>query len=133
MLYPSFEDSMRLPKSPFAVFATLCAVIVPAGIGLTAPVWLMVMGVKLDRAAGIGANIVGVTILACVALGAAYWVFLRPRLETARPDVAVTYAEEDNSVRDRMIHAVVWALFVVPFVLIIIGFIVGQLDKISLD
>ena len=43
------------------------------------------------------------------------------------------YAEEDNTMRDRMIHAVVWALFVVPFVLIIVGFIVGQLDKVSVD
>lgn len=122
---------MRLPKSPLAVFATLCAVIVPAGVGLTAPVWLMVMGVKLDRAAGIGADIVGVTVLACVALGAAYWVFIRPRLDTAGPSATGTYVEEDNSTRDRFIHAIVWALFVVPFVLIIVGFIVGQLDKIA--
>ena len=124
---------MRLPQSPLAIFATLCAIIVPAGVGLTAPVWLMVMGVKLDRAAGIGANIVGVTVLACAALGGAYWVFLRPRIEAARPAASVTYAEEDNTFRDRMIHAIVWALFVVPFILIIAGFIVGQLEKVSID
>ncbi len=124
---------MRLPRSPLAVFATLCAVIVPAGVGLTAPIWLMVMGVRLDRAAGIGANIVGVTVLACAALAGAYWVVLRPRLEAARPTASVTYVEQDNTLRDRMIHAIVWALFVVPFVLIIVGFIVGQLDKISVD
>jgi hypothetical protein len=124
---------MRLPRSPLAVFATLCSVIVPAGVGLTAPVWLMVMGVKLDRAAAIGADIVGVTVMACVALGAAYWVFLRPRLESAASMDPAHYAPEDNTVRDRMIHAVVWALFVVPFVLIIVGFIVGQLDKVSVD
>ena len=124
---------MRLPQSPLAIFATLCSVIVPAGVGLTAPVWLMVMGVKLDRAAAIGANIVGVTVMACVALGGAYWVFLRPRLETAPAMDPAHYAEEDNTMRDRMIHAVVWALFVVPFVLIIVGFIVGQLDKVSVD
>ena len=124
---------MRLPKSPLAIFVTLCAVIVPAGVGLTAPIWLMVMGVKLDRAAGIGANIVGVTVLACAALAGAYWVFLRPRLEQARPANSVTYAEQDHTARDRMVHAIVWALFVVPFVLIIVGFIVGQLEKIALD
>lgn len=124
---------MRLPRSPLTVFATLCAVIVPAGAGLTAPVWLMVMGIRLDRAAGIGANIVGVTVLACAALGAAYWVFLRPRLETARSLTPIPHADEDTSVRDRMVHALVWMLFVVPFVLIIVGFIVGQLDKVSVD
>ena len=124
---------MRLPQSPLTIFATLCSVIVPAGVGLTAPVWLMVMGVKLDRAAAIGANIVGVTVLACIALGAAYWVFLRPRLAAMPVVDPAQYAEEDNTLRDRMIHAVVWALFVVPFVLIIVGFIVGQLEKVSLD
>ena len=124
---------MRLPSSPLAIFAMLCSVIVPAGVGLTAPVWLMVMGVRLDRAAAIGANIVGVTVMACIALGAAYWVFLRPRL-AAMPVVDVSnLPEEDNTMRDRVIHAVVWALFVVPFVLIIVGFIVGQLDKVSVD
>lgn len=124
---------MRLPRSPLAVFATLCSVIVPAGVGLTAPVWLMVIGVKLDRAAAIGANIVGVTVMACIALGAAYWVFLRPRLAAMPVADAASFAEEDNTMRDRMVHALVWALFVVPFVLIIVGFIVGQLDKVSLD
>lgn len=124
---------MRFPSSPLAVFATLCAVIVPAGVGLTAPVWLMVMGVKLDRAAGIGADIVGVTVMACVALGAAYWVFLRPRLKAVQAVDPASFAEQDNSLRDRMVHAVVWTLFVVPFVLIIVGFIVGQLDKLSVD
>ena len=124
---------MRLPRSPLAVFATLCAVIVPAGIGLTAPVWLMVMGVKLNRAAEIGANIVGVTVLACAALAAAFWVFLRPRLEAARSADPKTYAEQDHTARDRVVHAIVWALFVVPFVLIIVGFIVGQLDKVLAD
>ncbi|MDO8606591.1 MAG: hypothetical protein Q7R40_08650 [Phaeospirillum sp.] len=124
---------MRLPRSPLAVFATLCAVIIPAAAGLTAPVWLMVMGVKLDRAAGIGADIVGVTVLACVALAGAYWVFLRPRIEAARPLVAGAYADEDTTLRDRVIHTVVWMLFVVPFVLVIIGFIMGQLDKVSVE
>ena len=124
---------MRLPRSPLAVFATLCSLIVPAGVGLTAPVWLMVMGVKLDRAAAIGANIVGVTVMACVALAAAYWVFLRPRLETSVAMDPAHYAVEDHTTRDRMIHAVVWVLFVLPFVLVIVGFIVGQLDKVSVD
>ncbi len=125
---------MRLPRSPLAVFATLCALFLPAGAGLTAPVWLMVMGARLDRAAEIGSRIVGVTVLACVALVGAYWVFLRPRVEASRLAAAgVVHGAEDNTVRDRVIHAVVWALFVVPFVLIIVGFIVGQVDKIAID
>ncbi len=124
---------MRLPNSPLAIFATLCALIIPAGAGLTAPVWLMVMGVRLDKAASVGSEIVGVTVLACVALFAAYWVLLRPRLTQAevKPDGA--YAPVDNAARDRFVHAIVWALFIVPFVLVIFSFILGQLEKLSLD
>lgn len=124
---------MRLPRSPLAIFATLCALFLPAGAGLTAPVWLMVMGVRLDLAAEIGARIVGVTVLACAALGAAYWVVLRPRLEAGLPAVTVDLGREHNPARDRLVHAIVWALFVVPFVLIIVGFIVGQLEKAVID
>jgi len=120
---------MRLPQSPLSIFATLCALIVPAGVGLTAPVWLMVMGIKLDVAAGIGARIVGVTVLACAALAGAYFLVLRPRLEPAAP-AGPDLGREHNPLRDRLVHSIVWALFVVPFVLIILGFIIGQLEKV---
>lgn len=124
---------MRLPSSPLAIFATLCAVIVPAGAGLTAPVWLMVMGVRLDKAAGIGAEIVGVTVLACIALFGAYWLILRPRIQASATVVAVEQGPVDTSARDRFVHAVVWLLFIVPFILVIISFIFGQLEKLSLE
>lgn len=128
------EVRMRLPSSPLSILATLCSVIVPAGVGLTAPVWLMVIGVKLDKAASVGAEIVGVTVVACIALFAAYWVVLRPRIRAAEPAAAnVTYAPEDNSARDHFVHGLVWMLFIVPFVLVIFSFIYGQLDKLSLD
>jgi hypothetical protein len=127
---------MRLPKSPLAIFGTLCALFVPAGAGLTAPIWLMVMGVPLNKAAEIGARIVGVTALACAALAAAYFLILRPRLETgeAVEHPALTAAEKaGNLLRDRFVHMLVWVLFVLPFVLVIVGFIVGQLEKAGID
>ena len=119
---------MRLPSSPLGIFLVICAVLLPAGAGLTAPVWLMVMGVRLDVAAAIGSRIVGVTALACAGLGLVYWLVLRPRL-VAAPVLAHVDVPEDNSVRDRLVHALVWCLFLVPFVLVVVGFIVGQLDK----
>ncbi|CAA7627661.1 conserved membrane hypothetical protein [Candidatus Terasakiella magnetica] len=127
---------MRLPRSPLTIFATLCALLVPAGAGLTAPVWLMVMGVPLHRAAEIGARIVGVTTLACAGLVTAYWIFLRPRITAERLAAGPVHIPARISVnpgRDRMVHTIVWMLFVVPFVLIIVGFIVGQLDQVSAD
>jgi len=124
---------MRLPSSPLGIFLVICAVLLPAGAGLTAPVWLMVMGMRLDLAASIGARIVGVTALACLGLGIVYRLVLRPRLAVlpvAAPIAALEGgAEADSSARDRMVHAVVWCLFLIPFVLIVVGFIVGQLDK----
>ncbi|WP_096701002.1 hypothetical protein [Magnetospirillum sp. 15-1] len=124
---------MRLPSSPLGIFLVICAVLLPAGAGLTAPVWLMVMGMRLDVAAAIGARIVGVTALACLCLGVLYRLVLWPRLAAmtvAAPMAAADGAlEADNSVRDRMVHAVVWCLFLLPFILIVVGFIVGQLDK----
>jgi hypothetical protein len=126
---------MTLPRSPLAVFLTLCCLFLPTGAGLTAPVWLMVMGARLDVAADVGSRIVGVTILACVALGAAYMVLLRPRIAAARAAAGpvADHGPEDNTMRDRLVHMVVWVLFVVPFVLIIVGFIVGQLEKLAVD
>jgi hypothetical protein len=122
---------MRLPTSPLGIFLIICAVVLPAGAGLTAPVWLMVMGVRLDVAASIGSRIVGVTALACTALGLVYWLVLRPRL-AAMPVIAAVVADgppEDHSARDRTVHALVWGLFLLPFVLVVVGFIVGQLDS----
>ncbi|RAU22341.1 hypothetical protein CU669_09500 [Paramagnetospirillum kuznetsovii] len=125
---------MRLPSSPLGIFATLCAVIVPAGAGLTAPVWLMVMGVKLDKAASVGAEIVGVTVLACLGLFAAYWVLLRPRILASLPATSDgQYAPVDNTARDRFVHMLVWVLFILPFILVIVSFIFGQLEKLSID
>ena len=123
---------MRFPSSPLGIFSSICAVILPAGAGLTAPVWLMVMGMKLDRAAEIGSRIVGVTALACVALAGAYWVLLRPRILAERalaPAAGPDLGREMNPTRDRLVHAFVWILFLLPFVLIVVGFIVGQIDK----
>ena len=125
---------MRFPSSPLGIFSCICAVILPAGAGLTAPVWLMVMGVRLDRAAEIGSRIDGVTALACVALAAAYWVFLRPRILAERalaPATGPDQGRELDPARDRMIHLFVWILFLLPFVLIVVGFIVGQLEKVA--
>ncbi len=125
---------MRLPSSPLAVFATLCALILPTGAGLTAPIWLMVMGVRLDKAAAIGGEIIGVTVLAAAILFAAYWFLLRPRIEPVRPTVSRDGLPSENTERrDRMVHAVVWALFVLPFMLVVISFIYGQLEKLGLD
>ncbi|BAE50153.1 hypothetical protein amb1349 [Paramagnetospirillum magneticum AMB-1] len=91
----------------------------------------MVMGVRLDLAASIGSRIVGVTVLACAALALVYRLVLRPRLQAhpiAAPVMAADGPAEDNSARDRVVHALVWCLFLVPFVLLVVGFIVGQLD-----
>ncbi|CUW39042.1 conserved membrane protein of unknown function [Magnetospirillum sp. XM-1] len=120
---------MRLPSSPFGIFLVICAVLLPAGAGLTAPVWLMVMGMRLDVAAAIGARIVGVTALACACLGLVYWLVIRPRLAVAPPVAVETGPIAENPARDRLVHALVWCLFLVPFVLVVVGFIVGQLDK----
>ncbi|KIL99873.1 hypothetical protein CCC_02662 [Paramagnetospirillum magnetotacticum MS-1] len=127
---------MRLPTSPLGIFLIICAVLVPAGAGLTAPVWLMVMGMRLDVAAAIGSRIVGVTALACAGLGLIYWLVLRPRILaaaplTVQPMAAVEGPAEDHSARDRMVHTLVWCLFLLPFILIVVGFIVGQLDSVS--
>ncbi|MBI3446011.1 MAG: hypothetical protein HY055_11800 [Magnetospirillum sp.] len=125
---------MRFPASPLGIFASICAVLLPAGAGLTAPVWLMVMGVRLDRAAEIGSRIVGVTVLACAALAGAYWLFLRPRIQASRalaPAAGPDLGRIDDPVRDRLVHAFVWILFLLPFVLIVVGFIVGQIDKVA--
>lgn len=124
---------MRLPSSPFGIFLVICAVLLPAGAGLTAPVWLMVMGVRLDVAADIGARIVGVTALACVGLAVLYRLVLRPRLAAMAPPAAEAFAGAGEAsadpVRDRLVHAMVWCLFLLPFVLIVVGFIVGQVDR----
>jgi hypothetical protein len=37
------------------------------------------------------------------------------------------------SAKDRLVHAIVWALFVLPFILIIIGLIKGQLESMAVD
>jgi hypothetical protein len=132
-----FEVTMRLPSTPATIFATLCALFVPTGAGLTAPIWLMVMGVPLNKAAEVGSRIVGVTVLACGALAAAYFLILRPRIESNQPSGPALAAEQEphrhNPRQQRLVHAIVWTLFVLPFVLIIVGFIVGQLDKLSID
>ncbi|ARJ67349.1 hypothetical protein WV31_17605 [Magnetospirillum sp. ME-1] len=120
---------MRLPSSPLGIFLVICAVLLPAGAGLTAPVWLMVMGVRLDIAAAIGSRIVGVTVLACACLGLVYRLVIRPRLVIAAPVMVETGPLQENPARDRIVHALVWCLFLVPFVLVVISFIVGQLDK----
>lgn len=108
----------------------------PAGAGLTAPVWLMVMGVRLDVAAHYGAEIVGVTVIALVVLGLAYRLILHPRVMAAMPVVAggapmVDEGREVNPARDRLVHSLIWALFLVPFVLIVVGFIINQLEKVA--
>jgi hypothetical protein len=128
---------MRLPSTPLGIFLVLCAVLLPAGAGLTAPVWLMVMGVRLDVAASIGAEIVGVTVLALAVLGILYRLVLHPRLAAMAPVAAVgapaTADDEDDvdPAHQRLVHGLIWALFLVPFVLIIVGFIVGQLEKVA--
>ena len=124
---------MRLPSSPLGIFLVICAVLLPAGAGLTAPVWLMVMGVRLDVAADIGARIVGVTALACAGLAVLYRLVLRPRLAAMAPPAAEAFAGAGDvpadPLRDRLVHAMVWCLFLLPFVLIVVGFIVGQVDR----
>jgi hypothetical protein len=127
---------MRLPSTPLGIFLVLCAVLVPAGAGLTAPVWLMVMGVRLDVAASVGAEIVGVTVLACIVLGVLYRFVLYPRLSLAVPVTAggATMAADETPEphpQSGLVHNLIWALFLVPFVLIIVGFIVGQLEKVA--
>lgn len=117
---------MRLPSSPLGIFLSICAVLVPAGIGLTAPVWLMIMGMRLDLAASMGARIVGVTVLCCAALALAYRFVIRPRLVP----LPTTAAVDDGPVAEsRLVHMIVWCLFLLPFVLIVVGFIIGQLDQ----
>lgn len=119
---------MRLPSSPLGIFLSICAVVVPAGIGLTAPVWLMIMGMRLDLAASMGARIVGVTVVCCAALALAYRLVIRPRL--ALPAAAV--AVDDGPVAEsRLVHMIVWCLFLLPFALIVVGFIIGQLDQVT--
>jgi hypothetical protein len=125
---------MRLPSSPLGIFLVICAVLLPAGAGLTAPVWLMVMGVRLDVAASIGARIVGGTALACAGLGLLYRLVLQPRLAALAPPAPLDGGGGDSAVaadpgRDRLVHALVWCLFLLPFVLIVVSFIVGQVDK----
>jgi hypothetical protein len=128
---------MRLPSSPLGIFLVICAVLLPAGAGLTAPVWLMVMGGRLDVAASIGARIVGGTALACAGLGLLYRLVLQPRLAALAPPAppgggsggSAAAAVAADPARDRLVHALVWCLFLLPFVLIVVSFIVGQVDK----
>jgi hypothetical protein len=130
----------RLPNSPLFILAAILAFVMPAGIGLTAPMWLFAMGMKLDVANTVGLRIIGVTTLMLTLAGGGWMVVVKPWNRPHHPpkpehdeDDEDEAAEEEQelSFQDRMIHMIILLLFVVPFALIIIGFIKGQLEALA--
>lgn len=120
-----------------SVFAAVCAVLIPAGVGLTAPLWLAFEGLPLHVANRIGVEIVEGTTVVVAVFACLWWFVLRPRIEFIHPVATEDDGEADPaapmSAKDRLVHAIVWALFVVPFILIIIGLIKGQIEKMAID
>jgi hypothetical protein len=124
---------MKFRASPGIVIAAICSVLIPAAAGLTAPIWLALRGLPLKVANEVGTNIFGATSVVLAVFLLLFWFVVRPRLDYSPVVIAdETDAERERAevTKGRLVHAVFMLLFVLPFVLVLISVILGQMEKV---
>ncbi len=112
---------MKFLEKPAALLAALVVSIFSFGAGLTSPIWLIVSGRKPLEAIRTGTPIVGVTIV-----GLIITVLLAVALFKVRPldDIDQPYVREAASDgKHRTVHLLVVLMFVVPFLTIVLGYL----------
>lgn len=96
------------------------------GAGLTSPIWLIASGRNPLDAIRTGTPIVGVTIVGLVIsviLGVALHKVRPPSQELNAPFVR----EDESSGKSRTVHLLVMLMFIVPFLTIILGYLLHSM------
>lgn len=117
---------MKFLRSPLAMPIAICCGIIAFGIGLTSPIWLIVSGQEPLDAIHAGTPIVGATIIGLI-ITTILGVTVR-RLQGPPPtaQAAPHLRQAPSRAKQIMVEATVILMFVVPFLTIIVGYLLHK-------
>lgn len=116
---------MKFLNSPLAPLAAMFVGIFAFGGGLTSPIWLIVAGTPPLEAIHAGTPIVGVTIVGLILTVILGLIAYRLRKPDATPVSVANIAPAKRN--ETLVHIVVMLMFIVPFVTIIVGYLLHSL------
>ena len=113
---------MKFLESPAAVLVAMGVAILVFGIGLTTPIWLIASGYDPLQAIHTGTPVVTTAIIGLMVT--VLLAVLATRLH--KPNVtanAPVLSDHDVLRRHRMVHIIVMFMFIIPFLTIVLGYL----------
>ncbi len=123
---------MKFLDSPIAFVSALCVAIFVFGLGLTSPIWFLVDGKGPLQAVHEGTPIVVITIIGLIItglIGTAAHRLRRP-MEFEEIQTAAAVPADDHR-KHVIVHILVSLMFIVPFLTIVVGYLLKRVIDFS--